>query len=142
MKASMKAKNAVKLSTLRMLIAAIANKEIELRKKDIGLSDEEVLEVIKSESKKRKDSISEFQKGQRPDLVERESKELEFLLEYLPPEIPDDEISRVIGEAMRETGAKGPQDFGQAMKVVMSVLKGRASGDRISKMLREKLGSQ
>lgn len=140
MKGSMKARDTLRLSVLRMLMAAISNKEIELRKKDIGLSDAEVLGVLKSESKKRKDSITEFQRGGRADLVEKESKELKILSEYLPPELSDDEVLRIVTDAIRETGASGPADFGKAMKQAMSVLKGRASGDRVSRILREKLG--
>lgn len=140
MKGSMKARNTLRLSVLRMLIAAISNKEIELRKKDIGLSDEEVEGVLKSESKKRKDSITEFQKGGRADLVEKESKELEILSEYLPSELSDDEILRIVADSIRETGAVGLADFGKAMRQTMIILKGRASGDRVSKILRDKLG--
>lgn len=140
MKESMKARNVLRLSVLRMLVAAISNKEIEFQKKDIGLSDEEVLDVLKSESKKRRDSIAEFQKGGRADLVEKESKELEVLSEYLPPELSDGEVLRIIGDAIRETAAAGPADFGKAMKQAMAVLKGRAYGDRVAKILRDKLG--
>lgn len=141
MKAALKAREHRRLSTLRMLIAAISNKEIELQKKNIGLSDEEVLEVIKTESKKRKDSIIEFKKGGRMDLVEKESGELEILLEYLPPELPDSEVSRIIEDAVRETGAARPADFGKVMKSAMVILKGRASGDRVSALLKKKLGA-
>lgn len=139
-KEALKARDSLRLSTLRMLVAAVSNKEIELQKKDIGLSDEEVLEAIKSESRKRKDSIAEFKKGGRNDLVEKESKELGILSGYLPPELPDGEVSRILDEAIRETGATRPADFGKAMKSAMVILKGRASGDRVSGLLREKLG--
>src|SRR3989344_7457626 len=96
MKESWRAQDVLRLSTLRMLVAAISNKEIELRKKDSGLSDEEVLDVVKSESKKRKDSMVEFGKGGRSDLVRKESDELKVLLEYLPPELSDEETSRIL----------------------------------------------
>src|SRR3989344_1609291 len=88
-KAAMKAGDSARLSTLRMLGAAISNKEIELRKKDVGLSDEEILEVISSEAKKRKDSVVEFQKADRTELAAQESAELAILQDYLPPEISD-----------------------------------------------------
>lgn len=140
MRESLRARDTLRLSVLRMLNAAILNKEIGLQKKDVGLSDPEVLGVLRAESKKRKDSITEFQKGGRVDLVEKESKELEILSGYLPPELPDDEVLRIVTAAVRETGATGPADFGKVMKQAMIILKGRASGDRVSKVLSDKLG--
>ncbi|MEK7090303.1 MAG: GatB/YqeY domain-containing protein [Patescibacteria group bacterium] len=141
-KNALKARAETRLSTLRLLLAAVSNKEIELRKKDVGLSDEEVLDVVKSESKKRRDSITEFKKGGREDLVKKESEESEILSEYLPPELPDEEVARIIDEAIRETGAASQADFGKAMKTAMAVLKGRVSGDRVSNLLRQKLAKQ
>ena len=138
-KDALKARARTRLSTLRLLLAAVSNKEIELRKKDVGLSDGEVLDVIKSESKKRRDSITEFKKGGREDLVKKETEELGILSEYLPPELPDEEVVRIIDEAIRETGAVGQAGFGQAMKTAMAILKGRVSGDRVSNLLRQKL---
>ncbi|PIR70545.1 MAG: glutamyl-tRNA amidotransferase [Candidatus Niyogibacteria bacterium CG10_big_fil_rev_8_21_14_0_10_42_19] len=139
-KDAMRAKDSLRLSVLRMLMSAVKNKEIDLRKKEDGLADEEVLEVMRYEVKKRKDSIEEFKKGERLDLAEKEAKELEILTAYLPPEISDQEISRIVEEGLRESGASGSEDFGKAMKVIMPVLKGKASGDRISAILRDKLG--
>jgi len=139
-KDAMRAKDSLRLSVLRMLMSAVKNKEIDLRKKEDGLADEEVLEVMRYEVKKRKDSIEEFKKGERLDLAEKEAKELEILTAYLPPEISDQEISRIVEEGLRESGASGSEDFGKAMKAIMPVLKGKASGDRISAILRDKLG--
>lgn len=139
---SLKQKNAEKLSTLRMLSAAITNKEIELRKKDVGLSDEEIIEVIQSEVKKRKDAIEEFKKGKREDLAHKEEGELSVLSFYLPPEMSDEEMSARVLEGIREANAKGPSDFGNVMKVIMPVLKGKASGDRITAIVKAKLSQQ
>lgn len=135
------AKNALRVSTLRMLFAAVKNKEIEERKKDIGLADEEILAVIAKEAKKRKDSMAEFEKGGRADLVAQESAELEILSEYLPAEISDEEVVRIINDGIRELGGPDPKKFGALMKVVMPHLKNRASGDRITRIAKEALGA-
>lgn len=130
---------ALALSTLRMVSSAIANKEIELRKKDLGLSDQEVLDVISHEVKKRKDAALEFRKGERTDLAEKEEAELLILKDYLPPEISEEDLIRIVRDGVRESGATGEKDFGKAMKVIMPTLKGKASGDRVSEALRNEL---
>ena len=134
-------KDETRVSTLRLLIAAIKNKEIEERKKEIGLSDEEILGVVQKEAKKRKDSIFEYEKAGRADLAKTEQAELAILEGYLPKELSDEEIQRVVKDGMRELEATGDKSFGALMKVVMPSLKGRASGDRISKIAREALES-
>ena len=142
LKSALKASEAIRLSTLRMLSAAIANKEIELRKKDIGLSDGEVLDVVSSEARRRKDSITEYDKAQRIELAQKERDELTILQSYLPPEIADDELVRIIRDGIREAGATSEKDFGKVMKVIMPILKGKASGDRISNVLNKELGQK
>lgn len=139
LKEALKNKDEMRVSVLRMVLSSILNKEIELRKKDIGLSDSEVLEVFSSEVKKRKDAIMEFEKGGRSDLVDRENKELEILKNYLPPEMPDEEIIRIINEGIREIDAKSEKDFGKVMKAVMPILKGKAAGDRVTIIVKEML---
>lgn len=136
-KTALKAGDALKLSTLRMLWAAMANKEIELRKKDVGLSDQEVLEIISSEAKRRKDAAAEYQKGGRGDLAKKEESELKILLGYLPPEISDEDLRRIVKDGIREAGEN---NFGKIMKVIMPILKGKASGDRTSRALQDELG--
>lgn len=138
-KNAMKAGDATRLSTLRLLGASIANKEIELRKKDIGLSDEEILDVIGAEARKRKDAIAEYTNAGRSDAAHKESAELAILQEYLPPEISDEDILRIVQGGIRETGATSEKEFGKVMKAIMPLLKGKASGDRISKALKESL---
>jgi|SRR3989338_8793793 len=138
-KSALKGGDTARLSTIRMLSAAIANKEIELRKKDIGLSDEEILGVISSEAKRRKDAICEFEKANRAELVQKEQGELAILQEYLPPELSDNELLRIVRAGIIEVGATGEKDFGKAMKAIMPTLKGKASGDRISRVLKEEL---
>lgn len=135
-KNALKKGDPLRLSTLRMLSAAVANKEIELRKKDVGLSDQEVLGVISSEAKRRKDAVYEYKKGGREDLAQKEEAELKILQSYLPPEISDEDLRRIIKDGIREAGDK---NFGKIMKVIMPILKGKASGDRISEALKEEL---
>lgn len=138
-------KNALKegkkeeLSALRMLSAAVSNKEIELRKKDIGLSDSEVLDVINSEVKRRKDAISEFKKARREELAQKEEFEMGVLKKYLPPEISDEDLIRIVRDGIREAGAVSAADFPKVMKTIMPTLKGKASGDRISSAVKAEL---
>jgi len=139
-KQAMRDKNAMLLSTLRMLSASIANKEIELRKKDIGLSDSEVLDVIASEVKRRKDAMLEYQKAGREELQKKEAEEMAMLTRYLPPEISDEDLFRIVEDGIHEVGGKGETDFGKVMRAIMPTLKGKASGDRISEMVRRELG--
>ena len=141
-KSALKSRDAVCLSTLRMLSAAIANKEIELRKKDIGLSDGEVIEAISSEARRRKDSVAEYERAGRAELAQKEREELAILQSYLPPEIAEDDLVRIVKDGIREAGATSEKDFGKVMKVVMPILKGKASGDRISAVLKKELGQK
>ena len=127
------------LSALRMLSAAISNKEIELRKKDIGLSDSEVLDVINSEVKRRKDAILEYRKAEREESAKKEEFELDVLKKYLPPEISEADLIRIVRDGIREAGATSVADFPKVMKAVMPTLKGKASGDRISNAVKAEL---
>ena len=139
LKTAMKAGDALRVSTLRMAQSAIHNKEIQLLKKDTGLSDEETVEVLKSEVKKRKDAVLEFGKAGRTDLAEKEKKEAEILSAYLPAEMSDEDLERILKYGIREVAASGEKDFGKVMKASMPVVKGKASGDRISAMLKKLL---
>ena len=138
-KNSMKKGETIRISTIRMLLSAIHNKEIELRKKEEGLNEEETMDVIRSETKKRKDAIEGFEKGGRPELVEQEKNELAILEAYLPPEVSDEEILVVVKKGISEAQATGPLDFGKAMKIIAPLLRGKASGNRIADILRKEL---
>ena len=140
LKSAMKAGDVLKVSTLRMAQSAIKNKEIQLLKKETGLSGEEIQDVIKSEVKKRKDSIEEFSKAGRMDLADKEKAEMEILKVYLPAEMSDEDLERILKEGIREAGAKDAKDFAKVMKVSMPILKGKASGDRVSNTLKKLLG--
>ena len=142
LKAAIRSKDTSRSATLRLLLAAIKNKEIEERKKEVGLGDEEILLVIQKEVKKRKDSITEFEKAGRTDLVGQEAIELKILEAYTPAELPDDEVRRVVTDGIRELGGVNEANFGSLMKIIMPLLKGRASGDRVSRIVKEALGGK
>lgn len=130
-----KEKNELLISTLSMLRAAILNAEIAAMRR--VFTDEDVIKVISYEVKKHKDSIEEYQKGGREDLVVKEKQEMEILMKYLPAELSKDELRKIIEEKIRELGATGPADFGKVMGVVMKVVAGRAGGDMVSKVVKE-----
>ncbi len=152
LKTALKEKQELLILVLRGLNAAIHNKEIEKRtklsksEKDIAkleelskLTEEEVIEVISSEAKKRKDSITEFTKGGRQDLADKETKELEIIKTYLPEQMSEDAIREIIQKAIAEIGAAGPKDTGKVMSKIMPQLKGKADGQLVSKIVGELL---
>ena len=124
---------------LRFLMAQVKNREIELRKREEGLNDEEMLEVIVREVKKHKDSIAEFQKGARDDLVKKESAELEILEQYMPAQMGEDEIKEEVKKAIQESGASKLKDLGKVMNALMPRIKGKADGAMVSKLVKEAL---
>ena len=137
--AAMKAKDAPRLSTLRMLKAAMVNKGVE---KGRDLEDAEVLQVISSLVKQRRDSVEQFSKAGRTDLAEKETAEIAVLDEYLPPAATSEEIDAAVAAAVTETGAVSPKDIGKVMKAVMPKLAGKnADGRTISESVRRKLGA-
>lgn len=139
LKDAMKKGEATRLSTVRMILAAINNKEIELRKKEEGLSDEEAIAVLRNEAKKRRDAIEEFQKAGRPELVQQEKEELSIVESYLPPELPDEEIEKFAKETIEELKAESQKDFGRVMREVMVKTKGRVSGEKVSRRVKQLL---
>lgn len=132
---SLREGNSHATSTLRLLLSSIKNAKIA-RGRD--LSDEEILDEVAKEVKRHKESIAAFEKGKRTDLAEKEKKELEVLQIYLPAQLPDEEIAKIIDEAITQT-ASAPADFGKVMGTVMAKVKGRADGDKVSAIVREKL---
>lgn len=140
LKEAMRAGETTRISTIRMLLSAIHNKEIELGKQEAGLTDEEVMDVIRTESKKRRDAIEGFEKGGRPESAAQEKEELGILEKYLPPEISDEELLAIIKKGIEESGAAGPADFGKVMKIISPLLKGKASGSRIASSVKKELG--
>jgi uncharacterized protein len=137
--AAMKAKDSARLSALRMLKAAIMNKGIE---KAHDLDDAEVVQVISTLVKQRRDSIEQFTKGGRTDLVEKETAEIAVLEQYLPPAASAADIDAAISEAIAETGAASIKDIGKVMKAVMPRLAGKnADGRAVNEAVRRKLGA-
>jgi uncharacterized protein YqeY len=126
----------LRLSALRLLLAAVKNKEIELRKE---LTDEGVHQVAATLSRQRRESIEQFKKGGRLDLAEREEKELEILKAFMPPQLSFGEIREVVKKAVSETGATGINEMGKVMKAVMAELKGKADGKTVQEIVREVL---
>ena len=136
--AAMKARDAARLLALRMLKAAVMNKGVE-KKRD--LNDAEVLQVVASLVKQRRDSIEQFAKAGRNDLVEKETGEIAVLEHYLPPAVSQDEIDAAVAAAIEETGAASPRDMGKVMKAVMPKLAGKnADGKAVNDAVRRKLG--
>ena len=160
-KKAMQAKSELLLLVLRGINAAIKNREIEKRTKlsktsafvgasadkeklekldkESKLTEEEVIEVISNEAKKRRDSIAEFKKGNRNDLVEKEEKELETLKKYLPEQISEDQVKEEAKKVITEISAVGPKDTGKVMSALMPKLKGKAEGSIVSKVVNELL---
>lgn len=139
LKAAMKARAEVEVSTLRMLWAAVNEKAFELRKSE-PLTDEEVAAVIQKEIKQRRDSIEAYRAGSRPELVQKEETELKILSKYLPQQMAADQLEKIVNEAVEKTTAAGPADFGKVMGVVMAQVKGQADGNEVARLVKERLG--
>lgn len=136
---AMKARDAARLSALRMLKAAMMNKEVE---KGRTLEDAEVLQVVASLVKQRRDSIDQFAKAGRRDLVDKETSDLAALEHYLPPAVSAEEIDAAVAAAVAETGATSVKDMGKVMKAVMPKLAGKhADGKAVNDAVRRKLGA-
>ena len=139
LKDSMMAKNVEKTSVLRMLISAITYYEIQKGGAGYVATDEDVLSVIQKEAKQRKDSITEYQKANRQDLVDKETGELEMLQQYLPTQLSEDEIEMLVRDAIAKTNASGLQDLGKVMSMLVLQTKGKADGAVVSRIVREHL---
>ena len=137
---AMKTGQTVKRDTLRMLDSAVKNVEIEKGKRETGLSDEEVLEVISRSVKQRADSIKQFEEGGRAEMAEKEKAEMEILKAYLPEQLPEEEIEKIVEETIAEMGAAGNADMGKVMGQAMAKMKGLADGNVVRKIVQEKLG--
>ncbi len=136
-KAAMKAKETIRLGTLRLLSAAIKQKEVDER---IELDDAAVLAILEKLIKQRKDSISQFEKAGRQDLVDAESAEVVILSAYLPAQMSEAEVASAIDAAIASTGAAGPKDMGKLMGVLKPQLAGKADMGKVSILVKTKLG--
>jgi len=138
LKEAMKKGDKVRQSVIRLVRAEIQNAEIAQRK---SLDDSGVIDVISKELKKRRESIVEFERGNRQDLAAQEKAELAILLEYLPPQMSRDEIETLARNVIEESGARGPDDKGKVMARLMPQLKGKAEGRLVSEVVTELLSS-
>ncbi len=137
-KAALKQRDKIKVSTLRMLKADIINTKLDQNKK--ALKDEEIVKIIQRQVKQHKDSIEQFEKGKRPDLVEKEKKELDILLSYMPEQLSEEELKKIIADTIKELEATGKGEMGKVMKSVMERVKGRADGKKVSQIVSSLLG--
>jgi|SRR3989344_730936 len=151
-KDALKAGNAEKRMVLGMVMSAIKSRELDKRGKlsksepdpvkleeGSRLNDEEIIEVLSSEIKKRKDSIEQYSNGGRPELAEKEKSEMNILMEYMPEQMSEDAICEEVKKAIEETGASGPKDMGKVIGAVMAKIKGKADGTLVSRLVKEEL---
>jgi len=142
LKEAMKAGDALRRDTLRLVDSAIKNSEIEKKKREEGLSDEEVLEVLGRAVKQRQDSVRQFEAGGRPDLAESEKAELEIIMPYLPAQLSQAEIEVVVAEILATSENPTLADLGKIMGQVMARLKGKADGNVVREIVKSQLESR
>jgi len=135
-KTAMRGQDKERVSTLRMILAAIKQKEVD---ENIELDDVQTLAVLDKMVKQHRDSIAQFQQGGRADLVDKETRELSIVQSYLPTPLTDAEINALLQQALQETGAKSIQDMGKVMGILKPKVQGRADMGRISGLVKEKL---
>lgn len=151
-KEALKSGNSQKRTLLGMVLSSIKNRELEKRSKisktepdmikaeeQSMLNDEEVIEVLSSEIKKRKDAIEQYEKGGRPELAEGERKEAEMLVVYMPEQMSEDAVRNEIKKTIAETGAKEVKEMGKVIGAVMAKVKGKADGQMVSRIVKEEL---
>ena len=136
LKTAMKTQDKVRLSVIRMVKGAIQMSELN---KKHELSDEEVIEVISKEIKSRKDSINEFKKGGREDLVEKTQSEIDILSEYLPKQLTEEELNEIIDKVFEEVKPESSKDMGKVMKELKPQVNGKADMGLVSKIVKEKI---
>lgn len=139
LKEALKKRDATRVSVLRMLLAAIKNKEVE---KIRVLTDEEFFSLVKTSINQHLDSIESFKKGQRPELVEKEEAELLILKEFLPTQLTEEEMVREMEETIKAVDAKNQRDMGKVIKSLMEKFPGRVDGKVLSGMVLKRLSSQ
>ena len=134
--AAMKEQNKDRLTVIRMVKAALKQEQIDHKKE---INDELLIDVVNKQIKMRKDSITEFEKGGRQDLVDKTEEEIKVLMEYLPEQLSSEEVLQVIEEIFAEVKPEGPKDMGKVMSLAQAKLKGKADMKEVSTMIREKL---
>ena len=139
-KSAMKAKDKIRLETVRSIKKVIIEKEVELRGKGKdALTPEDEIQLLVQQAKQRKDSIEQFLKAGREDLAEREQAELKVIETYLPEQMSDEQVEKIIVEVIAKVGATTAKDFGKVMGLAMKQLKGKADGKKIQEIVKSKL---
>jgi len=138
---ALKEKDQVKSSLLRFINSEIKNEEIAKKKRDKGLSDEEVQKVIARQLKQIKDSIESFKAGKRDDLVKEEEQKVEILSVYLPEQMSEQELEKIIDQVIKDANASSVSDFGKVMGQVMAKTQGKADGQKVNELVKKKLSS-
>jgi uncharacterized protein YqeY len=136
MKTAMKARDDLRLSAVRMVRSMVKNREIDQKKE---LDDQEIIEVVSTLVKQRRESIRMYREGNRPDLVEKEEAELGVLLGFLPAQLSTAEIEALVDKVILETGAQGAKDMGRVMKMLSPLTAGKADGKTVSDTVKQKL---
>ncbi|MGK7949762.1 MAG: GatB/YqeY domain-containing protein [Xenococcaceae cyanobacterium] len=139
-KSAMKAKDKIRLETVRAIKKAILEKEVALRPKgQDSLTEEQEIELLSQQAKQRRDSIEQYRNGGREDLAEKEAQELAIIETYLPKQLSDEEVSTILDDIITSVGATTAKDLGKVMGAAMKQLKGKADGKKIQEMVKEKL---
>lgn len=139
LKQAMLTRNLIKTSVLRMVISAIGYHEIKTGGAGYNATDEDVLSVIQKEAKQHKDSIEQFTKGGRQDLVDKETKELQLLQKYLPLQMSEEKVRELVKQAIDQTQSTSAKDMGKVMGTLMPKVKGKADGGMVSRLVKEEL---
>ena len=140
LKQAMRGREAETVSVLRMLLSAVKDCEISLRKgDDVSWTDEQIMEVLSSEVKKRKDSITAYDQGGRDDLSEKERSELKILEKYLPEQMSDKELEKIVKKTVETQDFASLRDFGKIMGQVMPLVKGKTDGNKVSEAVKKVL---
>lgn len=139
LKQAMLARDAQTTSVLRMILSAVGYAEIQIGGANYEATDEDVMKVIEKEAKQHKDSIEQFKNAGRNELVEKEESELKILAKYLPEQMGEDEVRKLVVDAISKSGATNAADMGKVMGVLMPQVKGKADGGLVSRIVREEL---
>ena len=137
---AIRSRDELKSGTIRMLLAAIQVEEVAGKEARV-LKDDEIIKVLSREAKKRREAVDAFKEAGRADKAEQEAKEGEVILKYLPAQLSEDEIKKIVTDAIAETGANSPQQMGQVMKIVQPKVAGKADGAMVSSLVKAALGA-
>ena len=140
-KEAVRNKDEIKRNTINLLLSGLKYRQIELRASGKELTDEEIIGVISKEIKKRKEAIELYEKGNRQDLAEKEKRELEILESYMPKQLSEEELLKIIDETIKSVGASSPSDVGKVMKELMPKVKGKADGSLVKSLVEKRLAS-